>query len=129
MPGTTFDHPAPTAWPAADTAELEICTGGATVERAVETAVRRSLGTLDSAASLGFRGSSFSFRPGVTPPNPDSEILRAPVDHDSPLFAGDTSGGDVDSAEYATAVSTHDVAAPAQPIPPLGTQASDAKRF
>ncbi len=90
-----------------------------TVERAVETAVRRSLGTLDSAASLGFRGSSFSFRPGVTPPNPDSEILRAPVDHDSPLFAGDTSGGDVDSAEYATAASTQDVAAPAQPIPPL----------
>ncbi|HMI47238.1 MAG TPA: hypothetical protein VK481_01050, partial [Gemmatimonadaceae bacterium] len=80
---------------------------------------RRALGTLDSAASLGFRGSSFSFRPGPTPPNPDSEILRPPVDHDSPLFAGDTSGDDVDGAEYATAVSTQDVAAPAQPIPPL----------
>ncbi|HMI47495.1 MAG TPA: DNA mismatch repair endonuclease MutL, partial [Gemmatimonadaceae bacterium] len=90
-----------------------------TTERAVETAVRRALGTLDSAASLGFRGSSFSFRPGPTPPNPDAEILRPPVDHDSPLFAGDTSGGDVDGAEYATAVSTQDVAAPAQPIPPL----------
>jgi DNA mismatch repair protein MutL len=90
-----------------------------TVERAVETAVRRSLGTLDSAASLGFRGASFSFRPEASPPNPDSEILRPPVDHDSPLFAESRSGGDVDGAEFATAVSTQDVAAPAQPIPPL----------
>jgi DNA mismatch repair protein MutL len=90
-----------------------------TVERAVETAVRRALGTLDSAASLGFRGSSFSFRPGAPPPNPDSEILRPPVDHDSPLFAAGTSAADVDDAEYATAVSTGTVAAPAQPIPPL----------
>jgi len=90
-----------------------------TVERAVETAVRRSLGTLDSAASLGFRGSSFSFHPGAPPPNPDSEILRPPIDRDSPLFAGGTSAEDVDDAEYATAVSTENVAAPAQPIPPL----------
>jgi DNA mismatch repair protein MutL len=90
-----------------------------TVERAVETAVRRSLGTLDSAASLGFRGSSFSFHPGAPPPNPDSEILRPPIGHDTPLFAGGTSAADVDDAEYATAVSTENVAAPAQPIPPL----------
>jgi len=90
-----------------------------TVERAVETAVRRSLGTLDSAASLGFRGSSFSFRPGATPPNPDSEILRPPIDHDSPLFTGGTTAAESDGAEYATAVSAVDVAAPAQPIPPL----------
>jgi DNA mismatch repair protein MutL len=88
-----------------------------TVERAVETAVRRSLGTLDSAASLGFRGSSFSFRPVDLPPNPDSEILRPHTDDDSPLFAGNTSLDD--DAEYATAVSTEDVAAPAQTIPPL----------
>ena len=88
-----------------------------TVERAVETAVRRSLGTLDSAASLGFRGSSFSFRPVDLPPNPDSEILRPHTDDDSPLFAGNTSPDD--DAEYATAVSTEDVAAPAQSIPPL----------
>ena len=89
------------------------------VERAVETAVRRSLGTLDSAASLGFRGSSFIFRPDTIPPNPDSEILRPPIDHDSPLFAGSTSAADVDGAEYATTVSTVDVSPPAQPIPPL----------
>jgi len=89
------------------------------VERAVETAVRRSLGTLDSAASLGFRGSSFSFRPDTIPPNPDSEILRPPVDHDSPLFAGGTDAAEIDGAEYATVVSAVDVSAPAQPIPPL----------
>jgi DNA mismatch repair protein MutL len=88
-----------------------------TVERAVETAVRRSLGTMDSAASLGFRGSSFSFRPVDLPPNPDSEILRPHTDDDSPLFAGNTSPDD--DADYATAVSTEDVAAPAQSIPPL----------
>src|SRR3954469_6449599 len=37
------------------------------VERAVETAVRRALGTFDSAASLGFRGSAFSFRVPESP--------------------------------------------------------------
>ncbi|HEX9084443.1 MAG TPA: DNA mismatch repair endonuclease MutL, partial [Gemmatimonadaceae bacterium] len=89
------------------------------VERAVETAVRRSLGTLDSAASLGFRGSSVSFRPGQIPPNPDSEILRPPIDHDSPLFAGGTTAPEIGDAEYATAVSTVEVSATAQPIPPL----------
>jgi len=69
-----------------------------TVERAVETAVRRSLGTLDSAASLGFRGSSFSFRPVDLPPNPDSEILRPRNDDDSPLFVDNTTADD--GAEY-----------------------------
>jgi DNA mismatch repair protein MutL len=88
-----------------------------TIERAVETAVRRSLGTLDSAASLGFRGSSFSFRPVDLPPNPDSEILRQHTDDDSPLFADNATADD--GAEYATDVSTGNVAAPAQPIPPL----------
>ena len=88
-----------------------------TVERAVETAVRRSLGTLDSAASLGFRGSSFSFRPVDLPPNPDAEILRPRTDDDSPLFSDNTTadGG----AEYAADVSPGNVAAPAEPIPPL----------
>jgi DNA mismatch repair protein MutL len=56
------------------------------VERAVETAVRRALGTLDSAASLGFRGSGFTFKPVDPPPNPGFEILRSSVDVDSPLF-------------------------------------------
>src|SRR4051794_38137671 len=60
------------------------------VERAVETAVRRALGTLDSAASFGFRGSGFTFRPAELPPNPGAEILRPHVDSDSPLFAPGT---------------------------------------
>ena len=88
-----------------------------TIERAVETAVRRSLGTLDSAASLGVRGSSFGFRPVDLPPNPDSEILRPRTDDDSPLFADNTTADD--GAEYATDISASNIAAPAQPIPPL----------
>lgn len=90
-----------------------------TVERAVETAVRRALGTLDSAASLGFRGSSFSIRPFAAPPNPDSEILRSPIDRDSPLFAEGASAADNGSTEYANSISAADVAAPAQAIPTL----------
>jgi DNA mismatch repair protein MutL len=90
-----------------------------TTERAVETAVRRALGTLDSAASLGFRGSSFSFRPADLPPNPDSEILREQADHDSPLFAASTIPDGIESREYSTETSTESVAAPPQSIPPL----------
>jgi DNA mismatch repair protein MutL len=88
-------------------------------ERAVETAVRRALGTLDSAASLGFRGSSFSFRPVDLPPNPDSEILREQTDHDSPLFAASTIPEGIENREYSTETSTQSVAAPPQSIPPL----------
>ncbi len=89
-----------------------------TIERAVETAVRRALGNFESAASLGFRGSSFSFRPALdAPPNPGSEILRPPVDRDSPLFG--PVGGTSDDEEYAFEGSTTEIAAPAQPIPQL----------
>jgi DNA mismatch repair protein MutL len=88
-----------------------------TIERAVETAVRRALGNFDSAASLGFRGSSFSFRPAIDAPNPGSEILRPAVDRDSPLF--ETTGATSESDEYAFEESTTDVAAPAEPIPQL----------
>ncbi|PYP50609.1 MAG: DNA mismatch repair endonuclease MutL [Gemmatimonadetes bacterium] len=90
-----------------------------TLERAVETAVRRTLGTLDSAATFGFRGASFSFRPFEPPPNPDSEILREQIDRDSPLFAEDPTAADNGRTEYASAVSAAEVAAPAQAIPPL----------
>ena len=58
-----------------------------TVERAVEGAVRRALGNFDSAASLGFRGSSFSFRPADLPPNPGSEILQPQIARNVPLFS------------------------------------------
>ncbi|HEY6089852.1 MAG TPA: DNA mismatch repair endonuclease MutL, partial [Gemmatimonadaceae bacterium] len=87
------------------------------IERAVETAVRRALGNFDSAASLGFRGSSFSFRPGEIAPNPDAEILRPTADRDTPLFA--TSNQSSESEEYAWEASNADVAAPPQVIPPL----------
>ena len=88
-----------------------------TVERAVETAVRRALGNFESAASLGFRGSSFVFRPSDLPPNPGAEILQPHVDHDAPLFESSP----VDYAGATTAVEDAEigVAAPAAPIPPL----------
>ena len=88
-------------------------------ERAVETAVRRALGTLDSAASLGFRGSSFSFRPADLPPNPDSEILREQPDDGSPLFAASAIPDGIEGPEYSAETSTERVAAPPQSIPPL----------
>jgi DNA mismatch repair protein MutL len=89
-----------------------------TVERAVETAVRRALGNFESAASLGFRGSSFVFRPADLPPNPGAEILQPPVDRDAPLFESSP----VDYAGKTSAIADEEmgeVAAPAAPIPPL----------
>jgi DNA mismatch repair protein MutL len=88
-----------------------------TIERAVETAVRRALGNFESAASLGFRGSSFSFRPAEIAPNPGSEILRSPADQDAPLFA--TTERATAPDEYAVEVSTTEIAAAPQTIPSL----------
>ena len=90
-----------------------------TLERAVETAVRRALGTPDSAATFGFRGAGFSLRPFEPRPNPDSEILREQIDRDSPLFAEDAIAAVNGHTEYESAVSAAGVAAPAQAIPPL----------
>jgi DNA mismatch repair protein MutL len=89
------------------------------VERAVETAVRRALGTFDSAASLGFRGSSFSFRPADLPSNVDAEILRPQAGYESPLF--DDNAGEVvlSREDYRPAVSAEIEAAPQEVIPPL----------
>ena len=86
------------------------------VERAVENAVRRALGTFDSATSLGFRGSSFSFR-NVEPPTVDSEVLR-PRSDDSPLFASND-GPEQNLGESATSVSAEVRDAAEQAIPPL----------
>jgi DNA mismatch repair protein MutL len=89
-----------------------------TIERAVETAVRRALGNFDSAASLGYRGSSFVFRTADLPPNPGSEILRPQTSRDVPLFEHTTP----DFAPSADVLETYDsveVAAPAAPIPSL----------
>jgi DNA mismatch repair protein MutL len=87
------------------------------VERAVESAVRRALGTFDSAASLGFRGSGFSFRPADLPVAVDAEILRAEPGYESPLFDSGAVPGENGHEEYASAVSTE--VAPSQTIPPL----------
>ena len=88
------------------------------VERAVETAVRRALGTFDSAASLGFRGTNFSFRGPDSAAPVDAEMLRPRYDYDSPLFAG----GDEQASnghESAVAAVAADVASEPEVIPPL----------
>jgi DNA mismatch repair protein MutL len=56
-----------------------------TVERAIETAVRRSLGTLDSAASLGARVWPGPFAPREGAPV-DVEVLHPGVPASAPLF-------------------------------------------
>jgi DNA mismatch repair protein MutL len=90
-----------------------------TVERAVETAVRRALGNFDAAASLGFRGAGFSSLPYQPAPNPGPEILQPTRDFDSPLFEvdhGDEYEMQPSAEGSATAVET---ASPAAVIPPL----------
>src|SRR3954464_716433 len=89
-----------------------------TVERAVETAVRRALGTFDSAASLGFRGSSFGFR-ASEPQTVDSEVLPPPAQDDTPLFATNDGPAQNGHEEYSAVVSTEVDVAPAATIPPL----------
>lgn len=64
------------------------------VERAVETAVRRALGTLDSAQSFGWRGSNFAFAPIAAYEAPTTEILHANAAPDTPLFASTASSAD-----------------------------------
>jgi DNA mismatch repair protein MutL len=87
------------------------------IERAVETAVRRALGTFDSAASLGFRGSSFSFR-NTGPLTVDSEVLR-PRSDESPLFATGDGPGQTGPAQSAAGVSADVGDVTEQVIPPL----------
>lgn len=73
-----------------------------TVERAVERAVRRALGTFDSSAAMGR-----SFFGGITAPNAhvqviESEIL-APQTEDTPLFhAANSSADAADVKDYET---------------------------
>src|SRR4051812_46707478 len=89
-----------------------------TIERAVETAVRRALGNFDSAASLGYRGSSFVFRTVDLPPNPGSEILQPQAARDVPLFE-QTTPDFAASGDVLETYESVEVAAPAAPIPPL----------
>ncbi|HEX9311087.1 MAG TPA: DNA mismatch repair endonuclease MutL [Gemmatimonadaceae bacterium] len=87
-----------------------------TIERAVETAVRRALGTLDSAASFGYRGQPFVFRPADARPNPGAEILRSSADGGSPFFFSDPVTSEDGHREEASVIT--EVSAP-QTIPPL----------
>lgn len=80
-----------------------------TIERAVETAVRRALGNFDSAASLGFRRSSFSFRPVESGLNPGTEVMvPRTFDHD-PLF--ESGRPNPSATEHAESESLPEVAA------------------
>lgn len=57
------------------------------VERAVEHAVRRALGTFDSAATLGARSWAFSPNPALHAERVDVEVLAPPRLTTEPLFA------------------------------------------
>ena len=69
-----------------------------TVERAVETAVRRALGTLDSAQSFGWRGSNFAFAPPAPYESPGNTILHAAAAPDAPLFAAPAQATDLQAS-------------------------------
>jgi DNA mismatch repair protein MutL len=68
-----------------------------TVERAVETAVRRALGTLDSAQSFGWRAPNFGFAPTAPYEAPNTEILYGTAAPDTPLFASTGAGNSTQS--------------------------------
>ncbi|MFL5480629.1 MAG: DNA mismatch repair endonuclease MutL [Gemmatimonadaceae bacterium] len=87
-----------------------------TVERAVETAVRRALGTLDSAQSFGWRGSNFGFTPVAPYQSPGSEILRPGPMEDGPLFTLAAEPAEIQSAE---AVAELEAPPTPQVVPPL----------
>ena len=87
-----------------------------TVERAVETAVRRALGTLDSAQSFGWRGSNFALAPSAPYQGPDNDILRPPPVDDAPLFSPQASAGDHEQSEAVVEMETR---AGPETIPPL----------
>jgi DNA mismatch repair protein MutL len=87
-----------------------------TVERAVETAVRRALGTLDSAQSFGWRGANFGFAPAPPYQSPDNEVLRPGPMEDAPLFTPGTQPADSEAEE---AVAELEATPAPQVIPPL----------
>jgi len=88
------------------------------LERAIENAVRRALGNLESAASLGWRSTSAAFSPPDFSPAVGSEILRSRPDSADPLFAAGVAG---ENPAIDTGVALEDEAAPAREevIPPL----------
>ena len=99
------------------------------VERTVEQAVRRALGTLDSAAGAGqrFWGGANLSAP-LQSPTVDVEVLRAvPQADDDSLFsvgdaswaAGEDDGGAAHPAAAGTVRATADAGEPAIEVPPL----------
>ncbi|HEU5173541.1 MAG TPA: DNA mismatch repair endonuclease MutL [Gemmatimonadaceae bacterium] len=94
------------------------------VERAVEAAVRRALGTMDSAPAFGFRAprAADPFHPPA--PSVDVEALH-PAARDEPLFASGDASAALASVPSVTASPTPAADAPADdapaaaPIPPL----------
>ena len=86
------------------------------VERAVETAVRRALGTLESAQSFGWRGSNFSFGSAPEYAPPGNDVLRQSTTDGAPLFV--EHGGDAAAESPQRSVET-EPGAPIQLIPPL----------
>ena len=88
-----------------------------TVERAVEDAVRRALGTFDASAALGVRRWSPNGAPWVAPTG-DVELLRPPAPDASGLFA-ELDAGAASDEPYGSGRSAF---APAEPeFPPLET--------
>ena len=87
------------------------------VERAVEDAVRRALGTFDASAALGVRRWSPNGAPWI-PPTGDVELLRPPAPDASGLFAE----LDASAASGDPYGSGKPAFAPAEPeFPPLAT--------
>jgi DNA mismatch repair protein MutL len=87
------------------------------IERAVETAVRRALGNFESATSFGQRGQSFVANPFAGAINPGTEILQPPDDRDAPFFGAGT--GEDARTQTSEEFQTGGVAAAAAVIPPL----------
>ncbi|MDB4884305.1 MAG: mismatch repair protein mutL [Gemmatimonadetes bacterium] len=71
-----------------------------TVERAVEDAVRRALGTFDASAALGVRKWSIGTSGWVTPPTADVELLRAPPPPTEGLFGARPERPDLDDETH-----------------------------
>ena len=77
------------------------------VERVVEQAVRRALGTFESSAALGaFGWRAAAGSPGESPAGAvDVEVLRRPVLDDDPLFA--TAGDETSASSASPALEPH----------------------
>jgi DNA mismatch repair protein MutL len=97
-----------------------------TVERAVEEAVRRALGTFDASAALGVRRWSAGGPSWSTAGAADVDLLRATPHTTEGLFAAPDSpampahGGEDDGVEAEQATAPHQGATPAtETLPPL----------